>query len=176
MVGYLNVNCTFWDDELNVDYLPTAVDCSNWLKLIVSEEATGVCIPTLLIDDNVELLFVVCERSKSVAVVDGESRRKFSKPGGGPKDCCRLSTIDGDEQQVKSVSWLRKTSSRVLFGVSWLGGLSALSNKTFDVADGVVEVIEERNKAAKSASLKLLFELFTVVISDEFISNVNEEK
>jgi len=132
-------------------YLPTVVDCNNWLKLIVSEEETGVWITALLSDDIVELLllFVVCVRSKSD--VDDVLKRKFSKPGGGgPIDCCL---------QTKSLTWFKKTSSNVLFDVSLL-----LSIELFDVVvcvndddddDGVVVTRDETNKAAKSASVKL---------------------
>ncbi len=126
--------------------------------MIVSEEETGVWIISLLIDDNVELffllLFVVCVESKSD--VDDELKIKFSKPGGGPIDC--LSIIDGDVQQTKSVTWFNNTSSIVLFGVSLL-----LSIELFDVVvvcvnddgDGVVVIKDETNKAAKSLSVKL---------------------
>ncbi len=104
-------------------YLPTLFDCNNWLKLIVSEVETGLWIATLLSDDRVEWLFVVEE----------ESKRKFSKPGGGAMDCC-LSILD-DEQQTKSVTWFKKTSSN---------GLG------FDVG-----IREDTNKAAKSTSVEL---------------------
>lgn len=122
--------------------------------MIVSEEETGVWIAALPIDDNEEFLFVVCERSKSD--VDDGSKRKFSKPGGGPIVCC-LSIIDDDDddEQAKSVNWFKNTSSNVLLDVS----LFILSIEVFDVVctnggDGVT--IDETNKAARSASVKLL--------------------
>ncbi len=108
-----------------------------------------------------ELLFVVCGRIKSD--VDDESKNKFSKPGGGPMVCC-LSIIDDDdddEQQAKSVSWFKNTSSNVLFDVSLLLLLLfILAMEVFDVVctkggDGVVVTIDETNKAARSASVKL---------------------
>ncbi len=112
------------------EYLPTVVDCNNWLKLIVSEEETGVWIRTLLIDDRGELIvFVVWVSKKSD--VEEESNRKFSKPGGGPIVCCL--------SQTKSFTWFKNTSSNVFI-------------ESFDVAcEGVVET----NKAARSASVKL---------------------
>ncbi len=109
-------------------------DCNNWLKLIVSEEETCDWRAAVLIDD------VVVELSDD----DDVSKRKFSKPGGGPRGfCC--------EEQTRSLTCWIKTSSNVLllllFECSFL--------LSFVVFDGVVETIDETNRAARSASVKL---------------------
>ena len=118
------------------------------------------------------MLFVVFETSKSD--IEDELKRKFSKPGGGPMldDLSIIDDDDGDEQQAKSVTWLKNTSSKVLFDISLL--LLLLSVELFDV----VVNIDEANKAVKSASVRLSlswFEFFTVFITDEFILDVEEE-
>ncbi len=118
--------------KLFLFYLPTNVDCNNWLKLIVSEQETCGWIAAVLIDG------IVVELSDD----DDVSKRKLSKPGGGP-------TGFSCDEQTRSLTCCKNISSNVF----------ELSDSSFllsiVVDDGVMEPIDDTNIAARSASVKL---------------------